>query len=180
MARLALTSGPIVDPAHHIEFMKVYASSLLLWQIVEQNLFLLFSHIVQSSSKAPVTSAIYHSIINFSTRLSMIDEAMKMVYLNKPELGEWKKLTQRVDSMSRNRNRIAHSTLKVHKETKTGKKSFRLASSIFDLRDGKDSEYTLSQMKDWQDKFAGLAFELSDFLRKVGASVPKHRPEYFT
>lgn len=167
------SENPIVDPKHYAEFMQAYARGLLVWQMVEQNLFFIFSHLINSNAQTPVVSAVYHTVINFNARLEMTDAAMKMAFHGSPKLGEWETLIKTMNTCSKLRNKLAHSTLILH--TNHGNKSLRLSPSAFDVREGQDSEYTLGQIADWGIQFKQLALSLADFSSSIQIKLPDHR-----
>lgn len=168
----------IVPKEHHGDFMVTYAKGHLTWQLVEQALFMAFSTLVNTKRNAPIPSAIYHTLISFNSKVEVIDACLQVAYKDDPRLIEWADLQKKLLRSAKHRNRLAHSTLKIHTSKKRGAqetKSLRLAASLFDMTPGEKSEYTLSQMKTWLDEFTDLSLEVSDFAQKLGGTMPLHR-----
>jgi hypothetical protein len=171
-----MSSNLIVDRRHCDEFMKTYAQALLTWQVVEQNIFFIFSHVVRSNAQYPVVSALYHTVINFNARLEMVDAAMQIAYQGNPKLDEWRSLVMELTGCVKFRNKLAHSTLIVHKNREI--KTLRLAPSAFDVRDGQDVNYTLKQMAGWKKRFRELGLKTATYAESINAVVPDHRNIY--
>src|SRR5208282_1097349 len=108
-----MAQNPIVDQEHFTEFMTVYAQICLAWQLVEQNIYFILCSLVKSAAPTPVVSAVYHSIINFNTRLDAVDASMKMAFRGNAKLQEWEELLGNIFNCSKHRNKVAHSTIKV-------------------------------------------------------------------
>ena len=173
---LVMSSNPIVDRKHCDEFMKTYAQALLTWQVVEQNIFFIFSHVVRSNAQYPVVSALYHTVINFNARLEMVDAAMQIAYQGNPKLDEWRSLLMELTGCVKFRNKLAHSTLFIHKSKEIN--TLRLAPSAFDVRDGQDVNYTLKQIDGWKKRFRELALKTAKYAESINAIVPDHRTIY--
>jgi hypothetical protein len=156
------------------EFMITFARSVLMWQTIEQDLFVLFDWLVTPQGRMPVarlgvTSAIYYTVIGFKTRFDMLDAAMRTAYEGRAVLDRWSRLAREIRSASKLRNKLAHGSVAVHTDKKQTR-TLRLQST---MREEEGIEYTLGQMKGWERTFLELMRDFDAFLRRLRITQPR-------
>src|ERR1700721_1668037 len=105
------------------EFIITFARSVLIWQTIEQDLFVLFDWLVTPHGRLPVarldvTSAIYYTVIGFKTLFDMLAGAMRTAYKGRAVLDRWSRLAREIRSASKLRNKLAHGSVAVHTDKK--------------------------------------------------------------
>lgn len=163
------------DQEHYDDFLKTFASTLLAWQFVENNLFLVFNFLV-GHKKPAVLSAVYHSISSLKLRLDIVDAAAAVVLEDTPYLKEWKKLPERIRRNSKKRNYLAHFTLVSHTDGK-GETKVLLKPSIFRINVSveHDNGYDTRQLNEWRKSFDSLADDLRKFLDNLPRALKSSR-----
>lgn len=90
------------------------------WQLFEHELYSVFAKLVQADDPM-VTSAIFHTAVNFSIKLAMTDAAAQFALEKKPDLSmEWSTLKDRISKRSKRRNEITHFAHTIHVDRRTG------------------------------------------------------------
>lgn len=152
-----------------VEFYATLGHAITQWASVERALFLLYWHTMgEPTSAAPV--AAYFSVINFSAKLSMVDNAMIARYRNHPDiLKTWAPIKNWVGKRAKDRNELAHNQLVIDARVE-GAMSHCLVPLMFNpnpaLR-GKNPKLTTEQIADLAIKFNQAARRLDDFWERL-------------
>jgi hypothetical protein len=154
---------------HDEAFTEAHASAIFEWETVERKLLYVFSALMRSASPG-VSTAISHVVVNLHTRLNMIDAAAKTFLTDSGLSSEWTVLRERVNAMSRHRNRLALSTAVPNMGAKT---SPRRRATAFDLATTSAEEVDVRQVGIWHSEFQDLAAELHLFLDRVEAALSR-------
>lgn len=158
-----MSLSPASEPTeeHIQEFLETFAKAVLHWGYVEMQLFLIFSVLV-GARNSEVASAVYHSVVNFRTRLTMIDSAAEVALQGNSLLEEWKRLSSTTNKRAQKRNSLAH--LMVAGNLKNASSvELCLRPSIFDVRKAQAKEYDLKQIREFRDSFQDLVQKLDTF-----------------
>jgi hypothetical protein len=115
-------------------FYEAIGKALTNWQLVEDVLGILFSHLMSpqnGASKISATAA-YHSVIGFRSRLALVDSAAIMQW-HGPRLATWKNLKGKIKKASEIRNHFAHFSMQETPPEDTGFHLW-LCPTAFDVR----------------------------------------------
>jgi len=77
------------------------------WQYVELELTQLFSILVNAKPSG-VVSAVFSSVLNFNTKLKMVEAAAFVTLRDTPLFKECEEIQTRLEKKARKRNQIAH------------------------------------------------------------------------
>jgi hypothetical protein len=137
---------------------------MLVWQMVEHNLFAVFFSLFD----APVimqTSAVYYSQESFGAKLRVVDATARVVS-NKDRLARWEKLHRRLKAAAQHRNVLAHHTA-VAEFFPDNSFSLVMAPAMLipePLKRSRGVKYDTAQCQRLQNEFEALAGDLSAFI----------------
>ncbi len=162
-----------------LEFMETLAAAITQWQPVEMSLFGVFSALLGPAHYA-IASAAFHAIINFNTRLAVVDAAAHVALAGKPELAEWTTLHNRMNKRSKKRNELVHFMI-LWQDGEEGEETpiALLRPSIFDINADPNRAYDVKQIGEIRASFGVLAHDLGQFagrLRIAPAPSPDKSP----
>jgi hypothetical protein len=154
------------EQRHHQEFFYTLGLTVVGWQYVELNLFLIFARLMRSQHGMAMSAA-YHSVINLQARLAMIDSMAQVMLENKPSLlRQWGLIHKRVKERSARRNDLVHLVL-----MGTSSTDLRLETPFLDTRAKKKINIDLKQIKEISDSFRRLSLETDVFLNNLSKAI---------
>jgi len=155
------------EPESIKDFKNAFATTLLRWQSIENNLFLIFYYLVQPHRNPSILSVIYYSFRSIQARIEMIDAVAKEDLKDDKDLKEWKRLLKQIKINLGYRNKLAHLALTM--QTDNGKAVPLLRPSLFNVKVKQDeiSGYSTEEMDKWCKSFRNLASEMAKFLDKL-------------
>jgi hypothetical protein len=159
---------------HSKEFLSTLASAILGWQYVEAELFFMFAALVRGNF--PAMSAAFHAVVNFNTRLEMVDQAAAVTLASSPLLRHWHAISARLNKRAKHRNKLVHFTLmgRPSKDPKSPVSLF-ISQSIFDNRVQPRLEYDLKQIQKFEELFDESRQEIADFHAEVRVALSPSR-----
>ena len=160
---------------HEHAFMGALAGAITQWQIVELELYRVFSLLIRCE-KPEVGSAVFHSFANFDMRLGMTHAAALIELKGCPLFGRWVDLHNRMRKRARRRDELAHFMLR-HCVHKSGELFFALEPSIFDATGDvvrKIPRYSLRFIEAIERSFGGLSEDVHSFTETLSAAGTLH------
>ena len=156
----------------HAKFFEAYGRAVLSWQYVEHEMFLLFSALIRAPDPATASGA-YHAVVNFRTRLSMINAAAQAALkaLHPGLWDDWIGAKAILSAYSGKRNDLAHMTLLG--VTKNDEISLRLGPGIFIDTGGDPKSYALEDIEDVSREFIDFAKFLDELGQRISEALPR-------
>jgi hypothetical protein len=142
------------------KFLLAFARSVLTWQEVERNLYLIFDALVRHDDHR-LPSAAFHAVHVLRTRTAMVTAVAKIL-LDQSLFSKWKSLSKKITTQSKDRNKLAHFTLMGHL-CSDGTVILKLAPSIFVVSTSPNDECNIDRIEEFQRSFESLSTEMSDF-----------------
>ena len=146
-----------------IHFHESFALAVTQWTMVEAELFRVFHNLLRAPNQDSA-SAVFHSALNFRTKLDMVDATARIALDKHPkQIDRWSKLFNILEKKSKIRNRVVHS-MKVNTAGKAGRR-ICLRPSIFDVTSyrRKPATYYGSDLERIARGFGQLNQKLHDF-----------------
>jgi hypothetical protein len=164
--------------AERHEFFAALGEAISNWAWIEFWLFDLYVRIVRAELYE-ATSAAFYSVINFNSKLRMVDAAAKLALTKTEDIAEWKALRRQIDSLSKIRNDMAHRTVYTAVQFPEDR-SVYLERSFTDFREGSrdffNPHYTRPRIQAHAASFEQLARRLSSFVLRL-QGPPKRRTD---
>ena len=162
----------MVTMTEHDALLRAVGEALTMWAHVETGLFRIFHEAIQCPALGP-SSAAFIAVENFRAKRNMTDATLRSSKMFHPHIKAWEALQTRCESASRERNRIAHSTVFLL-QVGTGNLKALLGSYEHDMKfstaDGRPDQRKLkniSNLKQVQKRFLELGSDLNTFARKI-------------
>lgn len=116
------------------EFHAAIGAAIQRWTRVEMSLYLIFMELIRPPKRRQAAfSAAFHSIINFNSKLQMVDAAAAFSLEYRKDQKEWNAIVNSLGRLAKRRNALAHLTLWY--DARRSPPNF-LASAVLDFRDG--------------------------------------------
>lgn len=153
-------------------FYEALGRAISAWQSVERGLHEVFRSVAASNRPGAIAAAFF-SLTTLRAKLSMTEAAAQFALYGSPLLKDWDRLAKRIESESRNRNRIAHQVVYVefHEVVKDKRVhlSPEIANATYSLPDKrkKVQPYTAQRLRQCEKAFRSLARDLQVFSRRI-------------
>ena len=157
-------SGTEITKEQQTEFLCAFATTILVWQYVENEIFMIFNTLLAPAEPEAVSAAFY-AVINFQARLSMVNEAF-LVRVQENTLRErWEKLHEAIGRKETIRNKLAHLSETI--VYSGGKPTLKLMPTTLRISSRKHVEHDVKHLLDFADQFRGLSNDLLDFQKDI-------------
>ncbi|MBI1198536.1 MAG: hypothetical protein GC203_11795 [Phenylobacterium sp.] len=164
------------------EFYEAIGRGMTAWSGVENALCDVFSRIliccIGGGMKAGthqnlwLVGNIFNSITNLPARLGMIDDMVQREVSDPALLGEWKTLKNKVGTLYKKRNVLAHCGV-WGSGTDSGEGASFLRAPFFS---SKDEVYGFQQVTSWPSSFKALEDRTTEFAVAVNKWIVDNRP----
>jgi hypothetical protein len=116
-------------------FYSAIGTAMTQWQCVEEQLAVIFCAVVSDHPRErTIANAAFHAVINFNTKLAMIDAALATrAFMSAPDretYSEWRTLKNRAAKRADRRNEMAHFALDVADTARTGHRCYLAPNKI--------------------------------------------------
>lgn len=162
----------MVTMTEHDALLRAVGEGLTMWGRVETGLFRIFHEAIHCPALRP-SSAAFIAVESFRAKLGMTDATLRSSRRFRPHIKEWERLQTRCISESKERNRLAHSTVFLL-QVGTGKPKALLGSYEHDMnfltargRPDQRKLKNISNLKQIQNRFFELGSDLNTFARKI-------------
>ncbi len=161
-----LADYPPPDKADLDELVKAIGAAVAAWQLVEFRLVILFD-ICTESLNTTATSAAFHEVTGFHTKLKMVNRAVAESRLDERGKADWKKLSEKVRKKSLRRNDLAHGVVTYEPSAKGRQKRLYVGQSPLNVNKFTDGEapkiITLRDLGDMQNAFLQRARDVHNY-----------------
>lgn len=82
------------EEEERLQFYAAIGEAITTWAEIEGNLFDLYARLLKSNHYQALSAA-YHSVINFNSRLKMVDAAATYTLTRKRDIKEWSALLKK-------------------------------------------------------------------------------------
>lgn len=161
-------------------FFAALGEAISQWAWVEYHLFHVYVRLVRPEL-FKATSASFHAVINFKSKLAMVDAAASFALTKEEDIAEWTTLNNKLGRLVKLRNAMAHMPVYTAPQLPSDK-SIHLGPSILDFHADPSGElfnpkWVLRRVQDTSAMFERLAKRVAAFSERF--PPPPTRPGEF-
>ncbi len=148
------------------EFYRLMGQALERWQYVEADVVRTYSIAVKSRNTNALIAS-FHKVVSITSKLDMVDEAVRFSDLDDTAKSRWKTLSNRIRKASRKRNYLVHWTITTNTMHVAGEQVF-ITANVFNPANNKSwserEKFYSRDLRSWAAEWNSLHNDLRLYL----------------